>query len=168
MTRCIGACFATVVADAALFDCFKRSNGRGLPVIASDFILRNRLLRKTCRLKAVSPCAYAAGGVSALPPRSLPETAWKCWIGNDLSRLIGQLSINVMSTWRPGDISGPSLPRTGTCRAESTRAERGGKSDCHSGGPRLHSGREPIHTMLIFTLAHGIPLWFLVLSLFLP
>jgi hypothetical protein len=45
MTRCIGACFDTVVAVvavAALFDCFMRSDGQEFPVVASNFILENR------------------------------------------------------------------------------------------------------------------------------
>ena len=35
-----------LAAIAALFECFMRSNGRDLPVIASDFIFRNRPLRR--------------------------------------------------------------------------------------------------------------------------
>jgi hypothetical protein len=39
---------------------------------------------------------------------------------------------------------------------------------CYGKMTGLHSGRERIQAMPILTLAHGIPLWFLVLSLFLP
>src|SRR5579859_7267019 len=67
-----------------------------------------------------------------------------------------------MSTGRPYNIVRP-FPAADR-NAGGTRRE----IRCHSGVTRLHSGPEPIPTMLIFTLAHGIPLWFLVLSLFLP
>jgi hypothetical protein len=39
---------------------------------------------------------------------------------------------------------------------------------CYGKMTGLHSGRERLQAMPILTLAYGIPLWFLVLSLFLP